>query len=178
MDVMSSTFRVLFVCLGNICRSPMGERLLAARLPKDRFEVSSAGLTALAGQGMNPPAAALLRAHGGDPEGFVARDLTTQMVVESDLILTATKDIRSRVLSDAPMALRRTFTVIEFAALLDLVPPGSPRELVAAAAADRSAAHLGDYDIPDPYRRDDATYQLASTLMYDACERIAKALDG
>ena len=36
-------------------------------------------------------------------------------------MLTATRDIRSRVLEDSPAALRRTFTVLEFAALLDTV---------------------------------------------------------
>ena len=54
-------FRILFVCVGNVCRSPLGERLLAARLPADRFEVSSAGVGALAGAAMDPEAAATSR---------------------------------------------------------------------------------------------------------------------
>ena len=53
------------------------------------------------------------------------------MVKESDLVLAATTAIRSRVLEDSPGALRRTFTVREFAALLDVVPaegdPARPR---------------------------------------------------
>ena len=48
---------------------------------------------------------------------------------------------------------------------LPLPPSGPPRT-------------VADYDIPDPYRRDDAAYELAATLVYDACDRIAKALDG
>ena len=35
--------KVLFVCLGNICRSPLAEGLLAAKLPKEKFIVDSAG---------------------------------------------------------------------------------------------------------------------------------------
>lgn len=35
--------RILMVCLGNICRSPLAEGLLASKLPKDRFTVDSAG---------------------------------------------------------------------------------------------------------------------------------------
>lgn len=35
--------KILMVCLGNICRSPLAEGLLAAKLPKDKFEVDSAG---------------------------------------------------------------------------------------------------------------------------------------
>ncbi len=114
-------FRILFVCVGNVCRSPLGERLLAARLPADRFEVSSAGVGALAGAAMDPEAAGHLEAYGASADGFVARQLIPSMVKESDLVLTATKAIRSRVLEEAPAALRRTFTVLEFVALLDVV---------------------------------------------------------
>ena len=35
--------KILMVCLGNICRSPLAEGLLAAKLPKDKFTVDSAG---------------------------------------------------------------------------------------------------------------------------------------
>ena len=35
--------RILMVCLGNICRSPLAEGLLASKLPKDKFVVDSAG---------------------------------------------------------------------------------------------------------------------------------------
>lgn len=35
--------KILMVCLGNICRSPLAEGLLAAKLPKDKFIVDSAG---------------------------------------------------------------------------------------------------------------------------------------
>ena len=35
--------KILMVCLGNICRSPMAEGLLTSKLPKDRFTVDSAG---------------------------------------------------------------------------------------------------------------------------------------
>ena len=35
--------KILMVCLGNICRSPLAEGLLAAKLPKDKFLVDSVG---------------------------------------------------------------------------------------------------------------------------------------
>ena len=51
------TFRVLFVCTGNVCRSPLGERLFAARVdPTLSITVSSAGVHALEGSG-GPPGA-------------------------------------------------------------------------------------------------------------------------
>ncbi|MGN6250889.1 MAG: hypothetical protein ACTHNS_03640 [Marmoricola sp.] len=177
-----STFRVLFVCIGNICRSPLGERLLRRQLPAEGFVVESAGVNGLAGSAMSPEAAAELVALGGSAEDFVARRLTEQMVGAADLILAATSEIRSRVLADNPSALRRAFTVREFAALLDEVDPAAGRgpeelrALVARAAAARSRARLQDPDIPDPYRRPAAAHALAARLMAEAVERIAKSL--
>jgi protein-tyrosine phosphatase len=171
-------FRILFVCVGNVCRSPLGERLLAAMLPAGDFEVSSAGVGALAGSAMDPEAAAHLEAYGASADGFVARQLTPAMVDESDLVLTATKAIRSRVLEDAPTALRRTFTVLEFAALLDVVATGGgdPAALVRTAADERSRAALDDYDIADPFRRGSQAHAAAAEQMTNAVQRIAKAL--
>lgn len=173
-----ATFRVLFVCVGNVCRSPLGERLLAARLP-DGFEVSSAGVGALVGEPMNPDAVVHLEALGLSADGFVARQLVPPMVAESDLVLTATKAIRSRVLEESPGALRRTFTVLELAALLSLPDVGSadgPGETVRTAAAQRSRAELEDYDIPDPFRRGEEAHSTAADLMAKAVERIAAGL--
>ncbi len=173
----SSRFRVLFVCIGNICRSPLGERLLAARLPAERFEVLSAGVGAVVGSAMSPESATHLESYGGSADGFVARQLTSAMVEESDLVLTATKAIRSSVLEDSPAALRRTFTVLELAALLDVVAADAdPHETVRRAALERSRAALDDYDIADPYGRGDEAYAVAAASMAAAVDRIATGL--
>jgi protein-tyrosine phosphatase len=172
-----TAFRVLFVCIGNVCRSPLGERLLAARVADRDVEVSSAGVGAMVGSPMAPEAAVHLEAYGGTADGFVSRQLTPAMVDQSDLVLTATKAIRSRVLEDSPAALRRTFTVLELAALLDVVAPTDDLPaLVRAAAEERSRAALDDYDIPDPFGRGEEANALAAELMAAAVERIAKGL--
>lgn len=185
-------FRVLFVCVGNVCRSPLGERLLRSKLPEG-FEVSSAGMYALAGQPMSPRAAAQLEQYGGDPAGFEARQLDSSIALGSDLILVATAELRSQVLAEWPALLRRTFTVREFAALLDVVGPSTGpssssgtrggsgtldelRALVAEAQARRSEVRGIDYDIPDPFRQSDEAHELAARLMHDAVERIARGL--
>ncbi|HET7351120.1 MAG TPA: hypothetical protein VFJ28_09290 [Marmoricola sp.] len=170
-------FRVLVVCIGNVCRSPLGQLLLARRLPADRFEVSSAGVGALVGAPMSPEAAVHLEPYGATAEGFTARQLTAVMVRESDLVLTATTSIRSRVLEEVPAALRRTFTVLELAAVLDVVEPQSdPKELVRSASDQRSRLVLDDHDIPDPYGRGEEANAHAAALMATAVERIAKGL--
>jgi protein-tyrosine phosphatase len=174
---MAARFRVLFVCVGNVCRSPLGERLLRMKLPADRFEITSAGVNALEGAPISVETVVELEARGGDASGFVARRLDEDMLHEADLILVATRDLRSRVLSETPSALRRTFTVREFAALLDEIDADDVHELVARAAEVRSRARLTDYDIPDPYQRGPVAQAEAARLVADAVDRIAKGLD-
>jgi protein-tyrosine phosphatase len=163
--------QVLFVCTGNLCRSPVAERLaaawardhLAGSPELDAVEVSSAGTGATAGQAMDPSSARALQRLGGDPEGFISRSLTADLANGADLVLTMTRDHRRDVLELAPRGLRRTFTLAEAAALLpraDLrglrTMPLAPRarELgrrLDAARAYRCATRAED--IADPIRQ-------------------------
>lgn len=182
----SAPFQILFVCTGNICRSPLGERLLRARLRDAgpevavRYHVHSAGVGALIEEPMDRQAASALADLGGSAEGFMARRVTDAFVKEAGLVLTAEQKHRSRVLQDQPSAMRRTFTVREFAALCasldDGVAGAGPAELVRRAAAQRGSVKVVDYDIPDPFRRADAEHARAAGLMSDAVDVIAPAL--
>ena len=143
-DVPTAVFRILAVCTANICRSPMVEYLLrsslaasADRLDGVRFEVSSAGVRGWDGSPMDPPAAEELRRLGGDPSRFVARSFGAALGERADLILTATTDHRSLVLQEVPQALRRTFTLLEFARLVSAVD-GSTAGEGPGAAGERS----------------------------------------
>ncbi len=77
---------VLFVCIGNICRSPMAEALFAQAMP--RRMVCSAGLSAVVGGGADPLAVELMRERGLDISGHRAQQLASWMLREADLILT------------------------------------------------------------------------------------------
>src|SRR5699024_1315563 len=76
---------VLCVCTGNICRSPLAERLLARALPG--VKVASAGIGALQGSPMDPAAAAIARRESLMPETHAGCQLTPDMVREYELIL-------------------------------------------------------------------------------------------
>ncbi len=117
---------VLFVCTGNICRSPTAERLTCAFAAEHGLglNASNAGTRAVIGYGMEPTAAEVLRSMGGDPEEFRARQLSPAIVGDADLILTMTTRHRDRVLSESPQAMRRTFTLLEAGRLLT-VPVGA-----------------------------------------------------
>jgi len=80
---------VLVVCVGNICRSPTGERLFKRALPNIR--VSSAGLGALVGRPADQTASDVAAAHGLSLEGHQAQQLTAEMCRNVDLILVMEK---------------------------------------------------------------------------------------
>jgi protein-tyrosine phosphatase len=162
--------RVLVVCTGNVCRSPLIERALSHAVGA-RIEVESAGTAALVGLPMDDRAAAQLRAWRMDPAGFVARQMVPAMVAQADLVLTATRAHRGAVASLHPPALGYTFTLSDFSDLVSAAsPPGplAPWEdsglpaLVRRAAAQRGMSRprpAAEADLADPYGRSDATFR-------------------
>lgn len=137
---------VLFVCTGNICRSPTSERLAAAMAAQQAvsgFRASSAGTGAVIGHPVHPEAARVLADLGGDPLGFTARQLTAARAADADLILTMTREHRDAVLELAPRRLHQTFTLTEAHALITQFDP----ENVAGLAALRP--HLRADELPD-----------------------------
>ena len=173
------SFSILFVCTGNICRSPLAERLLHARLGaavgdgRGSFVIGSAGTHGWEGSAMDPTAAAQLVRLGGDPTGFRGRQLTAELIAAADLVLTATRAHRRVVLGELPEALRRTFTMCEFAHLVDGSVPttDTAAALVAWAASRRGSATLDDYDVADPYGASAAVHQ-------QVADHIATCVDG
>jgi len=161
-------FSILAVCTGNVCRSPAVERLLASKLGPT-ITVSSAGTHALVGHPISEPMAALLHEGGIETNRFEARRVTEQMLKEADLILSMTRAQRGLVVELWPAAVRRAFTLREFARLLDRVdvsvlPTGSPAERLRAAiplvAAERGKprASPDDDDVIDPFRLSNDVY--------------------
>ncbi|MBU8868301.1 low molecular weight phosphatase family protein [Paenarthrobacter aromaticivorans] len=168
-------FRILTVCTGNICRSPVAERLLQAGLDQisgETFEVRSAGTRAMVGEPIQPLSADMIRMFGGNASDFKARQLTPVMLRQSDLILTMSSRHRPEVLQLDASLLKRTFTIREFARMLNVLmedPAGESQGTIAdwRQLPDRAAAvrHLSipedanDNDVVDPYRRGSDVYK-------------------
>ena len=192
---MGEQARVLVVCTGNICRSPFIERVLQAQLDHQLagsgrgVVVRSAGTGALVGSEMDAQAAAQLVAHGGDPAGFRARDLTPALIAESDLVLTATRAHRGKVALMSPKALRRVFTFRDFADLVDGIEvrstPGDQRGWV-RQVTERAAASRGlkpplapDLaDIVDPFHRRDDVFATMARQIAESLPPVVRALAG
>lgn len=91
---------ILVVCVGNICRSPLGERMLAERLPD--VVVASAGLEALVGQGADAGALSVAAERGIDLDGHCARQFDTEFASHYDLILVMEPGHRREIAARAP----------------------------------------------------------------------------
>ena len=198
-------FTVLHVCMGNICRSPMAERLLvlAVRERLGRLGVDpsrsdellhshSAGTGGWhAGEEMNPPAARQVISRGGDVDGFAARKLRSDLIDAADLVLTATADQHEYVVALRPDAAARTFVLGEFGRLLGAVDAAAlpaveatpeavyarGTALVAAAdAARQGASPLPTDDLDDPWGRGDQCFSRVADEIEETVHPLAVAL--
>lgn len=185
---VNEEFTVLTVCTGNICRSPAVERLLRAELGAGSgIRVHSAGTGALVGEPIHHPVAGLLRELSVDADAHEARRITEAMVREADLVLALTREHRADVVELVPAAVRRTFTLREFARLAEQVDPealaeaagaeASPAERLAAllplASAYRAQVDPSLDDVIDPFRRAPEVYQRSMDEIVPAVRTIA-----
>ena len=131
---------VICVCTANICRSPMAEKLLDHALRAERhllrsIEVTSAGISAWAGEAATGHSIQALQKVGLDLSGHRSRPLSAEMVSRAALILVMTESHRNAIRSiypesDVPVLLLR-----------ELIPDVSERE------------------IPDPFGSEYLTYE-------------------
>jgi protein-tyrosine phosphatase len=193
-----TTFRILHVSTGNVCRSPLTERLtrhaLVERLgdAADGILVESAGTWGHEGAPMEAHAAEVLRELGAEPDGFLGRELRDEHVIRADLVLTATRDHRAQVISMGHSAGLRTFTLKEFARLVRAIDaatlPGPEegavaraRSLVRAAAALRGwllAPNPAADEVYDPYGAPVTYFRSVGADIRQALDPVVTALTG
>jgi protein-tyrosine-phosphatase len=108
---------VLFVCTGNVCRSPMAELLFREQVKgRPEYVVGSAGVGAMPGQPASKHTADLLKESGIDAANFRSRPLTYELMKQATHVF-AMSDQHLRVMEhDFPELMDRAYLVTEFAA--------------------------------------------------------------
>jgi protein-tyrosine phosphatase len=88
---------VLIVCIGNICRSPVGHFLFQKYSDEYGLDlkIDSAGVGALVGEGANRHSIHVSKEHGLDVSSHVAKQLTRELLYDYELVLVMDNEIRS-----------------------------------------------------------------------------------
>src|SRR5438128_1210810 len=106
---------ILFVCTGNVCRSPMAEGLLRRAAKGDtNYRVWSAGLGALDGQPATEAAVDVMAELGIDISHHCSQALRVPLVEQADFIFTMTRQQQDAIQTIYPMAAEKTFLLREF----------------------------------------------------------------
>ncbi len=165
---------MLLVCTANLCRSPMTEYLLRARLRKLGISatVASAGLLP-GGYAPPPDGVRVMSDRGIDSSGHISRRFEAEMIKDADLIVGMAREHVRAVVLDIPDAWGRTFALKELVRRGEQVGPRAPEQgldewLSDVGAGRRPADLMGsslEDDVADPIGRSrDAWEQVAAEL--------------
>ncbi|PWC13678.1 protein tyrosine phosphatase [Brenneria roseae subsp. americana] len=138
---------ILVVCVGNICRSPTGERLLKQALPNKH--IASAGLGALVDKPADVMARDVAQAHGLSLEGHSAQQLTSSLCRQYDLILVMEKRHVDAVSKIAPEVRGKTMLFGHW---------------------------LNQQEIADPYRKSREAFEFVYSQLEQSAQKWAQAL--
>lgn len=187
---MSGGFEVLFVCTGNICRSATALQFLDSKLTNQQVCLDSAGTHALKNADMPPQAKQVLDELHVHPQPHKSKQLTSERLEKASLVLTATAEHRSDVVRTLVKANRYTFTILEFAELIEFVnnPGESDFEIETAPTNLSEKLHLiasargylkseKNRDIEDPFTKELNVYREVGQKIDEATTVIARWLN-
>ena len=106
--------RLIFVCMDNLCRSPMAEAVMKSLNRDPGLEVTSRGIIVLFPEPYNPKATSVLRSSGIILENGLSRQLLAEDFAEDTLILTMDRTEKQKILDEYENACN-VYTIMEFA---------------------------------------------------------------
>ncbi len=139
---------ILVLCVGNICRSPIGERLLKKHMPEKTID--SAGIQALVGQTADEQACKISSRHDLDLSGHIAKQVSKKNLHDADLILVMERIHMDYVYHMSPEAQGKTLLY----------------------------GHWNSHkEISDPYRKSDEAFELIFHSLEKSAKAWVKALN-
>lgn len=139
----------MMVCIGNICRSPIAEVYLKHHQP--HLKVFSSGLSALVGKPADPKSVNLMTAKEIDLTNHCAQQINSILVSSSDLILTMEQKHVDAIQAKFPESRGKVHLICKWD---------------------------DNQEIPDPYKKDEATFASASTLIESGLDAWQKKIWG
>lgn len=109
--------KILFVCTGNTCRSPMAEALLRKKAKEEglELEVDSAGIFAIDGGPISDKSIEVLRRDGIYIEDYKSQMASEELLKKQDLVLTMSRGHKTSLLSSYDFLDKKVYTMKEYA---------------------------------------------------------------
>jgi protein-tyrosine phosphatase len=172
---------ILFVCTGNVCRSPMAEGFLryeAARRHLD-IETRSTGTHAWHGRAATIEGRRVMNDHGVSIDDHRTIELDQDLVDWADLLIGMSREHVRDTVRTFPEAASKTFTMKGLLELLGSLPPYTETVawLDAANSMRDRAESITDADIDDPIGERQAAYDRVAAEIRDLIERFADGLE-
>ncbi|MBQ8342530.1 MAG: hypothetical protein IJY21_00315 [Clostridia bacterium] len=155
--------KIVFVCTGNTCRSPMAQLLLAQRLKEQKlkgFDVRSAGTAAKKGDVINPKSAQVLQENGIECVEFSSTKLTEKLLLDAFAVVCMTERQREYLMDLRWNALKK-----------------AGKSMDEAENNVYSFAEITGYEILDPYGKDIDCYRYVFGLLSAGMLKLTEKLD-